>query len=246
MPIAPSQFREMVSKKSFEIGYALFRVGSLPSARQFAASFGDMGIKLLTDSAVGKYDDVLSDARALEYMLRLAENTGALSGNHSQVIIAELEKLNAAIAGFELPDPELPDLDLKDMFSPMNPNPARSESGRSSNVPKTNNPEVVHIQASPESKPAKENGVDMKKRQEVIVDLIRQSGNCRMKEIEEALPDSSERTLRYDIQDLVSRGLVERVGAGGPSIYYRLRTAGSVPSGGPEEGVGEGPESRNL
>ena len=67
-----------------------------------------------------------------------------------------------------------------------------------------------------------------------------------MKEIEEALPDSSERTLRYDIQDLVSRGLVERVGAGGPSIYYRLRTAGSVPSGGPEEGVGEGPESRNL
>jgi hypothetical protein len=60
-------------------------------------------------------------------------------------------------------------------------------------------------------------------RQITILDRIRQSGNCKLKELQEVLPDCSERTLRYDIEDLIERNLVERVGAGGPSVFYRIR-----------------------
>jgi hypothetical protein len=60
-------------------------------------------------------------------------------------------------------------------------------------------------------------------RQIAILDRIRQSGNCKLKEIQEVLPDCSERTIRYDLEDLIERNLVERVGAGGPAVSYRIR-----------------------
>ncbi len=66
-------------------------------------------------------------------------------------------------------------------------------------------------------------------RQDTILDRIRQSGNCRLKDIQEVLPGCSERTIRYDLQALIERNLIERMGAGGPSVTYRMRQN----SGGP-------------
>ena len=60
-------------------------------------------------------------------------------------------------------------------------------------------------------------------RQATILDRIRQSGNCRIKELQEALPGCSERTLRYDLQSLLERNLIERIGNGGPAVSYRMR-----------------------
>ena len=53
-----------------------------------------------------------------------------------------------------------------------------------------------------------------------------ESGNpaiVNLKEIQEVLPDCSERTIRYDLEDLIERNLVERIGAGGPAVSYRIR-----------------------
>jgi hypothetical protein len=60
-------------------------------------------------------------------------------------------------------------------------------------------------------------------RQIAILDKIRQSGNCKLKEIQDILPDCSERTIRYDLEELIERNLVERIGAGGPAVSYRIR-----------------------
>jgi len=46
-------------------------------------------------------------------------------------------------------------------------------------------------------------------RQSAIVERIRQSGNCRLKDIREILPDTSERTLRYDLQSLLEKNLID-------------------------------------
>jgi repressor of nif and glnA expression len=35
------------------------------------------------------------------------------------------------------------------------------------------------------------------------------------------LPDTSERTIRYDLQTLVEQSLVERIGNAGPLVFYR-------------------------
>ncbi len=63
-------------------------------------------------------------------------------------------------------------------------------------------------------------------RQSVIVDRIKQSGpqtQVQLKDIVQALPNVSERTIRYDLQKLCSDGILERVGQGGPGTYYRIR-----------------------
>lgn len=60
-------------------------------------------------------------------------------------------------------------------------------------------------------------------RQSAILERMRQIGNCRLRDLQELLSDVSERTIRYDLQNLINRGFVERVGSGGPATYYRVK-----------------------
>jgi hypothetical protein len=59
-------------------------------------------------------------------------------------------------------------------------------------------------------------------RQSAILGKIRQSGNCRMKDLQDVLPGCSERTIRYDLQSLLEQKLIERIGNGGPSVFYQM------------------------
>jgi hypothetical protein len=71
-------------------------------------------------------------------------------------------------------------------------------------------------------------------RQSAILERIRQIGNCRMKDIQEILPNASERTLRYDLQTLVEQNLVDRIGSGGPSVFYRVKEGAGIEFGSQE------------
>jgi DeoR/GlpR family transcriptional regulator of sugar metabolism len=59
-------------------------------------------------------------------------------------------------------------------------------------------------------------------RQSMILDRIRQIGNCRLSDIQAILPHVSDRTIRYDLESMIERNLIERVGTGGRSAYYRV------------------------
>ena len=70
----------------------------------------------------------------------------------------------------------------------------------------------------------KENGnVKAEIRQSAILDRIRQFGNCRLNDIQAILPDTSERTLRYDLETLIQKNLIERIGTGGRGTYYQAK-----------------------
>jgi hypothetical protein len=56
-----------------------------------------------------------------------------------------------------------------------------------------------------------------------ILEKIRQSGNCRIKDIHDLFPECSERTLRYDLQSLTEQNLIEKIGTGGPAVFYKRR-----------------------
>jgi hypothetical protein len=60
-------------------------------------------------------------------------------------------------------------------------------------------------------------------RQSAILERIRRSGNCRIKDLCQLLPDCSERTIRYDLQSLIEQDLIERVGVVGPAVYYKTK-----------------------
>jgi len=60
-------------------------------------------------------------------------------------------------------------------------------------------------------------------RKQVILSLLKDRSLCHMSDISDILPDISNRTLRYDIQSLVEKNLVERLGSGGPNSFIRLK-----------------------
>ncbi|MBI2592541.1 MAG: DeoR family transcriptional regulator [Candidatus Colwellbacteria bacterium] len=64
-------------------------------------------------------------------------------------------------------------------------------------------------------------------RQSAIMEHIRQLPNgCRMRDLVAQFPEVSERTLRYDLQNLVASGLVTRVGTQGPTSFFRAEPHG--------------------
>jgi hypothetical protein len=60
-------------------------------------------------------------------------------------------------------------------------------------------------------------------RKEVLIKLISKRNLCHIKDLLSSFPNVSARTLRYDIQRLVDKGIIERVGTGGPNSFFRLK-----------------------
>jgi len=67
----------------------------------------------------------------------------------------------------------------------------------------------------------------VKERQNVIFDLLKNRKLCHINDIVNILPETSVRTIRYDIQRMVDSGEIERIGSGGPNSFFRLAQSSS-------------------
>jgi len=231
------------AKKAFEINYAIFRIAD--SIRQsgrihFAIKLEERAIDIL-DSAIGaEFGTVVFAIAGLDYFLKLGSGTGMISDLNASVLEKELASLNAVIAELNKisKQKEVKELNISDIFSKASeyedapeainkellavaedavitePKDTSGNLGRKDNANGAENRQSSNIQAPSGTNPAI--------RQSVILNRIRQNHNCRLKDIQEFLPDSSERTIRYDLQDLIRQGIVVRIGSGGPATYYQI------------------------
>lgn len=240
MAIAESQFQEIAVKKAFEITYALLRVGSGMRSQSFAERLEGQALDLMEEAASREYGKMRSTLEKTEYFLRLAADTDLMHPQHAETLFQELVALYEAIVSYEKQE-KLPPVSLEGIFSPMNFPPKEPDRDWS----KMEVSQPSQIQAESESgNPATRQSIEEAKgqsvseeeqvyqtrqaaeyRQDQILGIIRQSGNCRLKDIQAELPDTSERTLRYDLQNLIGKGMVERMGSGGPATSYRLNPA---------------------
>jgi len=196
-------------KKAYEIGYALFRLAAKAHNNAFREILEKEAFKLL--DAVINADGVQANnsAKSIESIMRFSSDVGIIHPANAETVIAELRNFHPAIAEIRN-SAKTEAVDLSDIFAGQEP----LFSGR---IIRTQEPVMednIEINESP---------VRSEIRQSAILERIRQSGNCRLKDIQEILPDTSERTIRYDLQSLVERNLVEKVGTGGPSVFYRVR-----------------------
>lgn len=60
-------------------------------------------------------------------------------------------------------------------------------------------------------------------RREKILNKLKQDGICFLKDLSILLPDFTERTLRYDLEQLIKEGTVEKIGNSGPGTFYRVK-----------------------
>jgi hypothetical protein len=176
-------------------------------------------------------------------LAKFAGDVNLISPANSNILLGEIYTLDAAI--IESRNAANNDrLNLSDIFSKAEPevtppavmydNPAIEDVATEDAAIEesaNDNPAMKIAAVAANSNPARHipatenpaNNINAEIRQSTIVEKIRQSGNCRIKDIKELLPDTSERTIRYDLQSLLEKHLIERVGEGGPSVFYRLR-----------------------
>ncbi|HTY39630.1 MAG TPA: DeoR family transcriptional regulator [Candidatus Paceibacterota bacterium] len=232
---------EAFVKKAFEITYAIFRVADRVYKPKFGNHLEDFGMELLKSAAFGNETEMRRAAEAIKLALQLGSGAGILNQKNTEIIIREIDGLLSAMADGSIKndDKTIPDEDLSHIFTPLRPSEYKT-SGKitSASDEIAELPDRV-IQGTKESRVIIDEpdgsrkdiavalsavpGIGSQMRQSAILERIREMGECRMKDIQTLLPDTSERTIRYDIQDLIEQNLVERVGSSGPSTYYRLR-----------------------
>ena len=200
---------QLAFKKAYEISYALFRIAAKIGNAAFKDQLERQALSLLDAATNRNVGEAESKGAAIEYLVKFGSDVGLIHESNAETIVMQVHALNAAIAGLD--KPAMPEaVSLENIFSRESPlfvEPKRS-------VPIVEEPAIV------------KSG----NRQSAIIDRIRQSGNCRMKDIQEILPETSERTIRYDLQSLIEQNVIERVGTGGPAVFYRMRqTVQSLP-----------------
>ena len=98
--------------------------------------------------------------------------------------------------------------------------PASNQPVSNSKIPKTPTQIVVDGSETESDKNISSSGNGISIRQTAILRHIRETQFCRLRNIVDAMPNISERTIRNDIQGLIEQDLVRRVGGGGPNSYF--------------------------
>ncbi len=217
-----------VLTKAYEISYAAFRIASRTGSVALREHLERQALSLLDAATVENYGWINIVSRAIGYLIRFGGDVGLVNEENKETILRELAELDARVAGTEKPAVIEP-VPLDDIFSGQEPL-FRNELIRKAR-PAIRQTERKEDRDSEQLRERERESADPSIRQETIFNIIRQSGNCRLRDLTAALPDYSERTLRYDLETLSLQGLVERIGNGGPAVFYRIRqTAANSPA----------------
>ena len=225
-------FSQFFSKKAYEISYAAFRIGASLKFQSFTESLFGQAFLLLDLAARGQYSECRNIAGSMEYLLRLGGDTGIIHARNAETMVQEIGQFNSAIAEYEKLVDQPAFVNLERSFSKMPVfSPEKKEDPSNLVFPSISHQENNYKGLTDENFQIeqKENINTVAKsviRQSAILEIIRQSGNCRLKDIQDSFHDVSERTIRYDLQNLIERGLLDRVGSGGPSTYYKAHEVG--------------------
>ena len=215
-------------KKAYEICYALFRIAGNIKKLSFAEHLENQGLILLESVTSSNYEISGSSLVAIEYILKIGVDLGIVHNSNYEVLSLEIKNLNSAIIEFGN-SAKSSEVDIAEIFSKVSISKLavneKEEEKIIHNSQTFKDAEKYQINrnignTANDNSGGGHNG-NSAIRQSAILDRVRQNENCRLKEIQEILPGTSERTIRYDLQGLLEHGLIERIGNGGPATHYR-------------------------
>jgi len=247
-----------IEKKAYEVAYAIFRLSGNVSNRSIAGYLESHCLSLFDSAIYGNVNAASTEAKILEYYLRLGGDIGLIHQNNVEMLISEIGNLNSAIAEYGNVAGKIEPLKLTFSGNAERGIKMTSDIQKKEVTPEVVNKELEAITNSEEAAEVAELQTERQAssravrqsssrgytgqapqaviiRQSAILQRIRQSGNlpgrqagCRMKDIIEGFPGVSERTIRYDLERLVEDGFIERVGQGGPATSYRATVVTSA------------------
>ena len=223
-----------ISQKSHDISYATFRVATLVRNKKLRAELEIAAIDL-----VSKYEEAFDKESLLyipnvvdklERLIMFAESIGEIKAINASVLKRELNNLQTAIdfhANTFKGNPNgNQDLYISSMFSAngntMEENKFHQQAKRSNNPNASGSFNISNVSNISNDSNVSKNSNEISVRQMAILRLIKETEFCRLRNITEAMPNISERTVRNEIQSLIDKNLVRRMGGGGPHSYFEV------------------------
>ncbi|MBU6142068.1 DeoR family transcriptional regulator [Patescibacteria group bacterium] len=239
---------EQITGKAREIAYALVRVSFYIKRSDLQIRIERSAFELLEQAARVSVDSsaktvmaALSSIAVLDALVRLAHSIYEIEPVNATILVRELDALHTAIRQTANLDERLPNLETffsQDNALPNGSEEKNDESASDANMTKTYGAQgdqkeghQAIAEKSEATRPSEKNqALNIALRQSSIIETIRSGADSsrRLKDILSEFNDVSERTIRYDLQKLCERGVIERVGNGGPATYYRIPVEVSV------------------
>ena len=222
-PMFESGKKRNAAKKAYEIAYALFRVSAKIEEASIKGRLESEAVNLLISANAGSYGNAANAVAAIEALVKFAIDLNLMSIANGDVLLREIAGMQEIL--IECLD-KSDEVDVSKFFSPRIDTETDDAPAVRRRETEDRGPIMIPVKEAIVEKEKSANPAGSLKsgnRQIVILDRIRQNGNCKLKELQEILPDCSERTIRYDLEDLIERNLVERIGSGGPAVSYRIR-----------------------
>jgi len=209
---------KFIAKKAYEIGYALCRVAArIPSP--LSSRLEDSAFRLIEAATVLHVAEIWNSLDLLKNYVRIGADTSIIHKSNADLLLSEILKFDSALVEMESINLSTK-ANLSGIFS----------SGPLPSEKKKNEGDKETVLSSAVGESDRQSAKD---RQSAILNFVSKHGNCRMKDLLENFPATSERTLRYDLQGLVEQGAIQRVGEGGPGTYYQAKP---IPQAFPQEG----------
>jgi len=211
--LAKGSLPDSIRKKAFEVSYALFRVAAVSQSRQFAETLETNAVAIVNGAGAFAYQHIESILESIAYLLRFGAEAGIIHPRNADLLLQEMGNLDSLLKQVSEESTHLPEADIAGIFS----KPATTVKA-----------DIVRAKADLVAAKAMPSGERTNTRQNQILERIRQSGNIKIGDLQESFPGISERTLRYDLEYLITTGLLERIGAGKATSYKMRAAAGEV------------------
>jgi DNA-binding transcriptional ArsR family regulator len=219
------------SMRAYQLAYLILRAVEDHRDPSFASSLRSLGYDILFLTSCAKTYEASRSIGALQYFARFGSDAGLLSTHDATLLMNESNEVYHLIASYvehsaspasRLPN-ELPNEDAFQSFLSVyglrSDDERHKEESREEKIKRESESRGASVPANP-----------IEARKNRICEHIAALGECRLRDIADALPDISERTLRYDLQDLSERGIVEKVGYSGTKTRYRIKNGVSSAS----------------
>lgn len=211
---------DQLKNQPLELAHALFRVAGQIKNAELKLKIESYSVHLLEKASLFDLESLNKFVYVLERLVLFGETIGEIPYSYTKIIYKQLGNMKSAIR--QSNDHGIVEFDLSKIFKkddvllPDKQIVKEQVNGTTDTFVTGYSGSLVQNQSASE-------------RQTIILNKIRQSGNTAMRDIIAALPNVSERTLRYDLQKLCDRAVIERLGNGGPASFYRLRDLAAAP-----------------
>ncbi len=220
---------EFLYKKVYEFSYAASRIASSAKNRDISELMESKAVRLLNSVLVADYGKTRELINSIISLSSLMVDSGMLNSINRDVLERESESIDLAIKALpkERERESLPDLNLGKIFSKSVLPIKRQIADKQVRQPvqsETEQPQsgiADEVIADEIADRNNEEGGSFKSelRQSAIIAKLQKVDNCRLNELQELFPNISERTLRYDLEYLISSGFIERIGSRRNSVY---------------------------